>query len=57
MMDRHDEVFCVDIVMCIDATAGMAPIIDKVKASALSFYQELANDMEEMRSRAYRTQN
>lgn len=46
MMDRHDEVFCADIVMCIDATAGMAPIIDKVKESALSFWRVLADEME-----------
>ena len=30
----------VDIVMCIDATGSMGPIINDVKANALSFYQK-----------------
>ena len=37
----------VDIVMCIDATGSMAPIIDEVKANALSFYQKFIDSMEE----------
>lgn len=37
----------VDIVMCIDATGSMSPIIDTVKANALSFYQRFVDAMEE----------
>lgn len=37
----------VDIVMCIDATGSMFPIIDKVKENALSFYQRFVDAMEE----------
>ena len=37
----------VDIVMCIDATGSMAPIIDEVKSNAISFYQRFVDSMEE----------
>lgn len=37
----------VDIVMCIDATASMAPIIEEVKGNAISFYQKFIDSMEE----------
>lgn len=37
----------VDIVMCIDGTASMRPIIDQVKANALSFYKKFVDAMEE----------
>ena len=37
----------VDIVMCIDATGSMSPIIDEVKGNALSFYQRFVDSMEE----------
>ena len=39
--------YCVDIVMCIDATGSMAPIINEVKDNALSFYQRFIDSMEE----------
>ena len=39
--------YCVDIVMCIDATGSMAPIIGEVKENALSFYQKFVEGMEE----------
>ncbi len=39
--------YFVDIVMCIDATASMIPIIDEVKANALSIYQKFVEGMEE----------
>ena len=39
--------YCVDIVMCIDATGSMAPIIDEVKGNAISFYQRFVDAMEE----------
>ena len=37
----------VDIVMCIDATGSMSPIIEEVKANAISFYEQFVNCMEE----------
>ncbi len=37
----------VDIVMCIDATGSMTPIIDEVKKNAISFYQKFVDAMEE----------
>lgn len=39
--------YYVDIVMCIDATGSMSPIIDTVKENALSFYQKFVDAMEE----------
>ncbi|MBR6380827.1 MAG: VWA domain-containing protein [Lachnospiraceae bacterium] len=39
--------YCVDIVMCIDATGSMAPIIEEVKGNALSFYQRFIDAMDE----------
>lgn len=39
--------YYVDIVMCIDATGSMAPIIDEVKSNAMSFYQKFLDSMEE----------
>ena len=37
----------VDIVMCIDATGSMKPILDTVKNNALRFYDDLTAKMEE----------
>lgn len=37
--------YTVDIVMCIDSTGSMAPIIDKVKSNALKFYEDLMEVM------------
>lgn len=37
----------VDIVMCIDATGSMAPIINEVKNNALSFYEKFVEGMED----------
>lgn len=39
--------YCVDIIMCIDATGSMAPIINEVKENALSFYQKFVDAMDE----------
>ncbi len=39
--------YYVDIVMCIDATGSMAPIIGEVKNNAISFYQKFIDSMEE----------
>lgn len=38
--------YCVDIVMCIDATGSMAPILNEVKANALSLYERFVDEME-----------
>jgi len=37
--------YAVDIVLCIDATASMAHVLDDVKASALSFHDKLSVEM------------
>ncbi|GJD19204.1 hypothetical protein RIVM261_041600 [Rivularia sp. IAM M-261] len=37
--------YAVDLVMCIDATGSMGPIIDEVKSSALNFYEKLESIM------------
>ena len=39
--------YYVDIVMCIDATGSMSPIIGEVKNNAISFYQRFVDAMEE----------
>lgn len=39
--------YCVDFVLCIDATGGMAQILDKVKELAVSFMQSYVSEMEE----------
>ena len=39
--------YCVDIVMCIDATGSMTPIIEEVKANALTLYKTFVDGMEE----------
>ncbi len=43
--ERDCETFDVnvDIVMCIDATGSMSPVIDMVKATAKTFHPELVN--------------
>ena len=35
----------IDIVMCIDGTGSMGPIIDEVKSNALSFYKKFVDAM------------
>lgn len=50
-MDMHEMQgqglkYTVDIVMCIDSTGSMAPIIEQVKAHALGFYEDLMKVME-----------
>ena len=39
--------YCVDIVMCIDGTGSMFPIIGEVKKNALTFHQSFFEVMEE----------
>ena len=41
--------YTVDIVMCIDSTGSMAPIIEKVKSNAMKFYEDLLKVMNEKR--------
>ena len=38
--------YSVDIVMCIDATGSMKPLIDKVKKNALNFYRDFTDALE-----------
>ena len=39
--------YAVDIVMCIDATASMSPVLEQVKDSALTFHDRLNREMRE----------
>ena len=39
--------YTVDIVLCIDSTGSMSSIIDRVKASALKFYEDVGAKMKE----------
>lgn len=41
MASNYGSKYCVDIVMCIDATGSMGSLINTVKAHALSFYADL----------------
>jgi len=43
--------YAVDLVLCVDATGSMAPIIDVVKEKALSFHQDLQQVMNEKHKR------
>ncbi|MBQ8414841.1 MAG: VWA domain-containing protein [Clostridia bacterium] len=46
MCARGNGIYCVDIVMCIDATGSMSSIIDEVKSNALSLYSKFVDEME-----------
>lgn len=46
-VQNQGGIYNVDIVMCIDATGSMKPIIEEVKANAMSFYQKFVEAMEE----------
>lgn len=39
--------YYVDIVMCIDATGSMSPILNQVKDNAMTFYQKFVESMED----------
>ncbi len=39
--------YAVDLIICIDGTGSMTPVIDLVKSSALSFYKNLEDRMKE----------
>ena len=45
-MDQQIK-YNVDIVLCIDATGSMGPVINDVKANALRFYDDLTRKMNE----------
>lgn len=38
--------YTVDIVLCIDSTGSMGPVINDVKSNALRFYQDLSQNMQ-----------
>lgn len=42
-----ENVYCVDIVMCIDITGSMKPFITEVKRNALSIHQKIVESMRE----------
>ncbi len=37
----------VDLVLCIDSTGSMSPIINEVKANAIKLYDDLTRALEE----------
>lgn len=45
MPSNYSIKYCVDIVMCIDATGSMGPLLDTVKNNALRFYDDLMATM------------
>ena len=40
--------YAVDLVICIDATGSMGPVIKEVKESASGFYQKISEEMESL---------
>jgi hypothetical protein len=48
MVDGQGFTYSVDLVLVIDATGSMAPIIERVKTSALSFHDDLQRLMKEL---------
>lgn len=49
MGSNYGGKYDVDIVMCIDATGSMGPLIKMVKENALSFYGDFMKRLEEMK--------
>ena len=47
MGSNYGGKYDVDIVMCIDATGSMGPLIKMVKANALSFYNDFTTRLAE----------
>lgn len=47
MANNYGGKYNVDIVMCIDATGSMGPLIKMVKANALSFYNDFTTRLAE----------
>ena len=45
MPSNYSMKYCVDIVMVIDATGSMGPLLDTVKNNALTFYNDLMRAM------------
>lgn len=43
---QQGATYNVDIIMCIDTTGSMQPVIDTVKRSALSFYDDLKRTLD-----------
>lgn len=44
-MTESESAYAVDIVLCIDVTGSMSPVIDTVKKGALSFHKRLVDAM------------
>lgn len=50
----HGFQYSVDLVLCIDATGSMSPVIDLVKSHALKFYDDLTEAMQRKQKRISR---
>jgi hypothetical protein len=48
MVAGQGSKYAIDLVICIDATGSMQPVIEEVKASALTFHQKLQAKMAKM---------
>ena len=53
MPSNYSMHYCVDIVMCIDATGSMGPLLNTVKENALKFYDDLVKTMTEKNKSIY----
>lgn len=49
MGNNYGGKYNVDIVMCIDATGSMTPLLNMVKSNALSFYNDFTTKLAEMK--------
>lgn len=45
MGSNYKLTYAVDLVLCIDATMSMYPLLDTVKNNAINFYQDLQRVM------------
>ncbi|MDR0602981.1 MAG: hypothetical protein LBG80_01590 [Bacteroidales bacterium] len=46
-MEYQGVKYSVDMVLCIDATGSMSPVIEKVKSNALSFHGDVEKALAE----------
>lgn len=56
MGSNYGGKYDVDIVMCIDATGSMGPLIKMVKANALSFYNDFTTRLAEKKKMSMRSE-
>jgi len=47
-VQQNDMNYTVDIVLCVDATGSMTPVIDKVKTAAIRFHSDLTDRLSKL---------